>query len=187
MHKIRYVICLLLFYSCNTNAVVVIVDGESGDGELTPLIDVLNVSTGGSGGEDRLTENLTNVFISTGGSGGEDRLTDLFGGLLVSTGGSGSEDRFTDIFDEIVNPASGTSLSNFLGTIVLTEPTSTVLITAYDLFASLYVSQEVVGLFSDYTQYRVETNAVPEPAAFVCLLLGLLILPTIQCRRRRMR
>lgn len=186
MNYIKYIF-FLLFCSYNANALVVIVDGEPDGGEHTPLLEFLSVSTGGSGGEDRLTENLTNVFISTGGSGGEDRLIELFDSLLVSTGGSGGEDRFTDSFNGIVNLENGTSLSDFITTIVLTDPTSTVLITAYDLIEPLYASNAVVGLFGEYTQYHVEAHSVKEPSSVVLIVAGLILLSTIQFRKRKAR
>jgi len=173
-----FVLLLFFFYACSANALYIKVDGidaESKDDEHTPLIDILSVSTGGSGGEDRLIDVLDTVFISTGGSGGEDRLTDAFDTLSVSTGGSGGEDRFTELFDMVVNPLNDTSLSDFLTTIVLTSSNSTVHLTAYDLFDSFYVSSAVTSLFNDYSQYRIESNSVPEPSSLLLLLTAGLI------------
>lgn len=185
MRYIRYVFFLLLFCSYSANAIEIIVKGEADDAGHSPIIDVLSVSTGGSGGEDRLTETFTNVLVSTGGSGGEDRLIDLFDKLLVSTGGSGGEDRFTELTDEIVNPLNGSSLSDFLATIVLTEPTSITYLTVYDVLEPMYISKEVVSLFGGYTHYRVESLSVPEPVSVILLLFGLVVLSAIRIKGGR--
>jgi hypothetical protein len=176
---------MLFSMFCADDAYALLVTPYGGSGDtLTSLLSTVNISTGGSGGEDRLTDVLDTVFVSTGGSGGEDRLTDIFDTFSVSTGGSGGEDRITQLFNAILNPANGTSLSEFLGSISLTSPTSTVSQSAFDLFDTLRVSAAVADTLEEFDAYRVDPGiAVPEPAPLFLLTAGLVLL--LSSRKRQ--